>query len=351
MKNRPPELGIAPACAALGLSRATFYRRPLSGVGKAVSASSRRAVRRLSPRAQTPAEREAVLAALNSPRFVDCAPATVYAVLLDEGQYLGSIRTFYRLLAANQEIRERRQASRRPTYSKPELKATGPNQVWSWDITKLRGPVKWCYYYLYVVIDIFSRYVVGWLVATKESAGLAQRLIAESAERQGIAPAQLTLHADCGSVMKAKEMSQLMADLGITESHSRPHVSDDNPYSESQFKTLKYAPDFPGTFASLFASQDYGRQFFAWYNDEHRHSALGLMTPAMVHYGQSAAVQQQRATVLEKAYQLYPERFVKGLPKPPALAQEVWINKPQNLITEGQSIPMNNVNSKAKPAL
>jgi putative transposase len=235
----------------------------------------------------------------------------------------------YRILAEHDQVRERRNQLQHPTYSKPELLATGPNQLWSWDITKLKGPRKWTCYYLYVILDVFSRYVPGWLVAECESAMLAEQLIAETCAKQGIEPGQLTVHADRGSSMRSKTVALLLADLGVTKTHSRPYVSNDNPYSESQFKTLKYRPGFPERFGSLVDARNWTRPFFRWYNHEHRHSSLGLMTPATVHYGQAEAVRAQRQQVLLEAYAAHPERFVRGQPTPPPLPKEVWINKPQ----------------------
>jgi putative transposase len=269
-----------------------------------------------------------VLAALHEPRFADLAPAQVYATLLDEDQYLCSERTMYRVLAAPKEVRERRDVLRHPPYAAPELLATRPNELWSWDITKLLGPAKWTYYYLYVILDVFSRYVVGWMVAYRESAVLAERLIAETSRRQGIAPGQLTLHADRGSSMRSQPVAFLLADLGITKTHSRPHVSNDNPYSEAQFKTFKYRPGFPERFGSIQHARALSGDLFQWYNIEHHHSALGLLTPADVHHGRAEATRAQRATVLAKAYEQHPERFVRGVPQPAALPTAVWINKP-----------------------
>jgi putative transposase len=274
-------------------------------------------------------EKVQVRQVLNGERFQDCSPRQVYATLLDEGVYLCHWRTMYRILAEHDEVRERRNQLQHPMYSKPELLATGPNQLWSWDITKLKGPRKWTCYYLYVILDVFSRYVPGWLVAERESAMLAEQLIAETCAKQGIEPGQLTVHADRGSSMRSKTVALLLADLGVTKTHSRPYVSNDNPYSESQFKTLKYRPDFPERFGSLVDARNWARPFFRWYNHEHRHSSLGLMTPATVHYGQAEAVRAQRQQVLLEAYAAHPERFVRGQPTPPPLPKEVWINKPQ----------------------
>jgi putative transposase len=315
-------LGIAVVCAVLSIPRASFYRllNPVYG-----PARPRRA-----PRALSPAERQKVLDTLHEDRFVDQAPAEVYATLLDEGQYICSERTMYRVLAANAEVRERRDQLRHPAYAKPELLATRPNQLWSWDITKLLGPETWTYFYLYVVIDVFSRYVVAWMVATEESATLAEKLVSEAYKRQGIQPGQLTLHADRGASMTSKMLAHLLSDLGVTKTHSRPHVSDDNPFSESQFKTMKYRPDFPDRFGSLEDARSFCRAFFDWYNHAHHHSGLGLHTPHEVHSGLAEERRAARAQVLAAAHAAHPERFVSGAPSPPVLPDAVWINKPQD---------------------
>jgi putative transposase len=284
---------------------------------------------RFQPRALTPAERQAILAALHSARFADLAPDEVWAILLDEGAYLGSVSTYYRVLREAGESRERRRQAVHPAAVKPELAATGPNQVYSWDITKLHGPAKWVYYHLYVILDIYSRYAVGWMVATRESAVLAEKLIAETCVKQGITRGRLSLHADRGSSMTSKPVALLLADLGVTQSHSRPHVSNDNPYSEAQFKTLKYRPAFPSRFASVEAARAHCQDFFRWYNNEHRHGGLGLHTAGDVHHGQASAVRAGRAQVLDAAYQTHPERFVGGPPEPPELPGTSWINPPQ----------------------
>ena len=317
------DVGASAACQALHLPRASYYREQC----KAVSAP--RIPRRRTPaRALGPAERETALARLYEERFQDRSPAAVYATLLDEGEYHCSIRTLYRLLAQHGESRERRDQLTHPPYKKPELLATAPNQLWSWDITKLLGPAKWTYFYLYVILDVFSRYVVGWMVAMRESAELAKRLIEESCAKQNIQPGQLTLHADRGTSMSSKPVAFLLADLGVTKTHSRPHVSDDNPYSESQFRTMKYRPEFPDRFGCIQDSRAFSRGFFRWYNEEHRHSGVGLLTPAMVHHGQAETILRQRQTVLDTAYQLHPERFVRQAPRPAPVPTEVWINKP-----------------------
>jgi len=317
-----PVVGVTQACAVLGVSRATHYRRKRPRLVRARGPAA-------SPRALALEECQVILDTLHSERFRDAAPAQVYATLLDDGTYLCSERTMYRLLAAAQEVRDRRDQARHPAYTRPELLAERPNEVWSWDITKLLGPAKWTYFYLYVVLDIFSRYVVGWLVAHRENAELAQHFIAATAAKQGIDPGQLTLHADRGSSMTSKPVALLLADLGITKSHSRPHVSNDNPYSESQFKTLKYRPEFPERFATMEEARAFCRSFFRWYNTEHRHSGIGLCTPAMVHTGQAATVYEARAHVLAVAYAAHPERFVRRPPQPPSLPTAAWINPPR----------------------
>jgi len=315
-------VGVQAACAALNVPRSAFYRaRQLRAVPPP---------RPRSPRALGRTEVDAVLACLHADRFQDCAPAAVYATLLDEGHYHCSIRTMYRVLAQTGEVRERRAQCTHPPYQKPELLATGPNQLWSWDITKLKGPAKWTYFYLYVLLDVFSRYVVGWMVAPHESAELAKRLIDDTCTKQAIGPGQLTVHADRGSSMTSKPVAFLLADLGITKTHSRPHVSDDNPYSESQFRTLKYRPDFPDRFGSLQDGRSFCQTFFPWYNEEHRHSGIALLTPAMLHYGQAPAILAQRQGVLTAAYHAHPERFVRRAPQPLTVPTEVWINKPEN---------------------
>ena len=316
-------LGVAPACAALELPRATYYRRR-----RASQHGSATRPRRRPARALTDAERADVLALLHEERFVDLAPQEVYATLLDEGRYVCSVRTMYRVLAENEEVRERRNQLRHPAYKAPELLATAPNQLWSWDITKLLGPQKWTYYYLYVILDVFSRYAVGWMIADRESGALAETLIQETCSRQEIPPGQLTLHADRGTSMKSKPVALLLADLGVTKTHSRPSVSDDNPFSEAQFKTLKYRPDFPDRFGSLEDARQFCRIFFIWYNQHHRHSGISLLTPTSVHYGLADELLSRRLTTLVAAHAAHPERFPNGKPEPQPLPKEVWINKP-----------------------
>jgi putative transposase len=348
MAELAPVVGVVGACEALGVSRASYYRAvgrrrarsaPLlppsprnegaAGERSELSAPGASvAVDRAHPRALSVAERTAVLDVLHAPRFQDAAPAAVYATLLDEGTYLASERTMYRLLAAEGETRPRRDQLVHPTYAKPELLAIAPNQVWSWDITKLLGPAKWTYYYLYVILDVYSRYVVGWMLAHREQAELAERLIAETVAKQAVPAGQLTLHADRGSSMTSKPVAFLLADLGVTKTHSRPHVSNDNPYSEAQFKTLKYRPGFPDRFASIEEARAFCQDFFRWYNAEHRHSGIGLLAPVVVHYGQAQAAYDARAQVLAAAHAAHPERFVRQAPRPPQLPTAAWINPP-----------------------
>ena len=321
-----PRLGIAPTCAALGLPRATYYRRRRPQTAAAP--------RPRSPRALSPDEHAGVLARLHEPRFVDLAPAEVYATLLDEGEYLCSERTMYRVLAAHGEVRERRDQLRHPHYAAPELLAARPNELWSWDITKLLGPAKWTYFYLYVMLDVFSRYVVGWMVAHRESATLAERFIHETCVRQEIGRDQLTIHADRGSAMTSKPVAFLLADLGVTKTHSRPHVSNDNPFSEAQFKTFKYRPDFPDRFGAIQDARAHCQGFFPWYNTAHRHTGLGLLTPHDVHYGMAEARVTARAEILAAAHAAHPERFPRGVPQPPPRPTAVWINPPKTRATE-----------------
>ena len=313
-------VGKAAACQSLGVARASLYR--FCQPSDLTDAPQRLA----SPRALEPGERQTILDQLNSERFADQAPAQVYASLLDQGQYLCSVRTMYRILDQHDQVRERRNQLSHPAYQKPELLATGPNQVWSWDITKLLGPAKWTYFYLYVILDIFSRYTIGWMVASRESATLAQKLIRETCHKQGIARGQLTVHADRGSSMTSRPVALLLADLGVTKTHSRPHTSNDNPFSESHFKTLKYRPEFPDRFGSIQDARAFCQRFFCWYNTEHHHSGLGWLTPQVVHGGQSTAVLAARQKVLNQAFRTTPERFVRKPPQSPRLLDKVWIN-------------------------
>ena len=315
----------AALCQSVGVSRASLYRhrRPPPPAPTRPRALSRRAL--------GSTERQAVLDVLHSERFVDQSPAEVHATLLEEETYLCSPRTMYRVLAAAHEVRERRAQARHPAYAAPELVATGPNQVWSWDITKLKGPIPYLYYSLYVILDLFSRYVVGWMVARHENAHLAERLIAATCVKQGITPHQLTIHADRGAPMRSKLVALLFSDLGIDASHSRPRVSNDNPFSEAQFRTLKYRPAFPDRFGALEHARGVSRDLFAWYNDAHHHSGLSYLTPADVHYGRAAAVLAVRHRTRLAAYAAHPERFVQGPPRPATLPTAVWINRPPTL--------------------
>lgn len=327
-----PVVGVKAACAAVGEPRARHYRRhrqsPPAPRPERVAAPQ--------PRALSDIERKEVRAVLNSEDHVDEAPATVYARLLDEGLYLGSVSTMYRVLREHDEVGDRRRHATHPAKVKPELVASRPNQVYTWDITKLHGPEKWTYFYLYTIIDIFSRYVPGWMLARAERASLAEALMAETIAKQGIGQGQLTIHSDRGSPMIAQPVAHLLADLGVTKSHSRPHTSNDNPYIESHFRALKYRPDFPKTFGSFEDAHDHCGRFFIWYNEEHRHSGIGFHTPADVHYGRAKAVRERRAEVLNAAYAAHPERFVRKAPEPPALPTLAWINKPEERTPTGQ---------------
>ncbi len=332
-------VGRVNACQSLGVARGSLYRWLRPPVPPAERPKPQRSL--------SPGEREELLEVLHSERFMDQAPREVYATLLDEGTYLGSIRTMYRVLDENGEVRERRDQLRRPVYKKPELLATGPNQVWSWDITKLLGPVKWTYFYLYVILDIFSRYVVGWMVAQRESAALAQKLIEETVRKEKIRPGQLTIHSDRGPSMSSKPVAFLLADLGITKTHSRPNLSNDNPYSEAQFKTTKYRPEFPERFGSIEDARSFCRNFFPWYNEEHHHTGIALLTPAMVHHGLAETVLRARQAVLSAAHRAHPERFVRRAPMPTPLPGAVWINPPK--IEKAQKLEIPGVGPKNDP--
>lgn len=321
-ENLAPSVGLVASCIALTVSRATMYRR----LRPVVSCAKPRPT---SPRALSDAERVRVLDVLRSPRFVDQSPAEVVPTLLDEGEYLCSVRGMYRILDASAEVRERRNQLRHPAYAKPELLATAPNQVWSWDITALHGPGKWNYFYLYVVLDIFSRKTVGWLLARSQNGPLAKRLIRETCFRENVDAGQLTIHSDRGTQMRSKTLAQLYAELDITASFSRPQVSNDNPFSEAQFKTLKYCPAFPDRFDSIDHARDFCRRFFDWYNEAHRHSGLHYLTPNQVHSGTSASVVSARQRVLDAAHAQHPERFVRRAPLALAPPAAVYINPPQ----------------------
>ena len=317
-----PLVGTAGACRGSGRSRATHYRRlapPL--LGPPVPRST-------PPNALSEHETAELLAVLRSPRFADLAPAQVWAILLDEGRYLGSISTMYRVLRASGEVRERRAQATHPARARPELMADRPNMCWSWDITKLRGPDKGVWFDCYVIIDIFSRYVVGWMVATTETAELAEEFITAAVAAQGVGKGTLSIHADRGTSMTSKGVAELLADLGVGRTHSRPHVSNDNPYSEAVNKTLKYCPAFPARFGSIEDARGFCGVFFEYYNHEHRHSGIGLHTAASVHYGTATAVRAQRAKTLDAAYAANPARFCGRRPSPPKLPTVAWINNP-----------------------
>jgi putative transposase len=319
-----PDVPTAPLCFGLGVSRAAFYRwcQPKLDVAP-------KAPRARHPRSLGPDERQTILDTLHSERFCDASPAEVHATLLEEETYLGSPRTMYRVLAEAHEVRERRDHLRHPAYAKPELLATQTNQVWSWDITKLKAAAKWSYFYLFVILDIFSRYVVGWMVAQSEAAYLAEQLIEETCGKQNISPGQLTIHADRGPAMTSKTVALLFSDLDILRSHSRPYVSDDNPFSESHFRTLKYRPEFPDRFGSPEHARQVCRSLFDWYNTEHHHSGLVFLTPAVVHHGRADQVLAARHRVRLAAYAAHPERFVNGPPRRESLPTAVWINPPE----------------------
>lgn len=315
-------VGVRTACRSLKVHPSAYYRF--------CHPPSVPAPRPPPPLKLSDEERQCAHQTLLSERFVDQAPASIVATLLDEGTYLCSERTMYRILAENEQVRERRRGHQQREYAKPELLARATNQCWSWDITKLKGPTTWSYFYLYVIIDLYSRYVVGWMVAEAESATLAKQLIEQSCLKQNIEPGELTLHADRGSSMKSKLVAQLLSDLGVTKTHSRPYTSDDNPYSEAQFKTLKYRPDFPQRFGCLQDARAHCQRFFHWYNHQHLHSGIAMLTPASVHQGQADELLEQRHRVMADAALRHPLRFKNQLPKPATLPDAVWINKPDN---------------------
>lgn len=312
-------VGVRRACETLGVSRASYYRSRKATTSRKPS---------VIPRALTQKEREVVRETINSERFMDKSPREIYATLLDEETYVCSVRTMYRILEEDSATKERRDQLRHPAYAKPELLATNPNQVWSWDITKLLGPEKWTHFHLYVILDIFSRYVVGWTLAHRESSEIASHLIRESIEKQQVLADQLTIHSDRGPSMSSQTVAQLLGTLGVTKSHSRPHVSNDNPFSESQFKTLKYCPQFPKHFGGFDDALTFCRSFFRWYNDEHYHSSIGLLTPSSLHHGEAEVILRTRQQTLQAAYQAHPERFVHGQPMPAKIPEAVWINPP-----------------------
>ncbi len=327
-------MGIRESCKALNVSHSTLYRRRKK---KRDQKSPKRKPGTGLWRALSEEEQNGVLEILHSEKYMDLAPREVYASLLDEGKYLCSVRTMYRLLAKNDEVRERRNHKRKNNYKKPELLAMGPNEVWTWDITKLKGPVKWCYFYLYVILDIYSRYVVGWMVGSKETGKLARDFIEETCIKQQIEKGELIIHSDRGSPMKSKTVSQLLSDLEVTRSLSRPSVSNDNPYIESHFKTLKYCPEFPQRFGCKADAIEFCKPFFNWYNKSHYHTGIGLLTPESVHYGYAQNILDERKNVLSQAYDKHPERFTNKFPVPLKLPEAVWINPPKNVSAGGDA--------------
>jgi putative transposase len=328
VKELSHDVGVRPACHALGVNRSSYYR------DKARLVESSPVIRPKPALALTDEEEQEVMSTLNSEEFMDKAPKSIFAELLETGRYLCSVRTMYRLLTKHGQSKERRNQVRRPHYKKPELLATRPNEVWSWDITKLKGPAKWTYFYLYVIMDIFSRYVVGWMVAHREQSSLAKRLIEDTCFKQNIQKEQLTLHADRGSSMTSKQVAHLLADLGITKSHSRPQTSNDNPYSESQFKTMKYRPEFPQRFGCAQDARSFSQEFFGWYNTEHRHSGISFLTPEWVHYGKYHEILDQRNQAMRSAFEANTARFKYNQPKSWQIPQAAWINKPKDEIPE-----------------
>jgi putative transposase len=364
VKELGSKVGIRRACEVLGFPSSTYYRRigtsTRCGQEKAVeqeTASSEVAVaeriprKRPHPRALSPEQRQRILGICGSERFIDSSPAQIYATLLDEGVYFGSERTLYRVLSAESGLRDRRRLRRHPNYTEPVLVAEAPNQLWSWDITRLKGPQKGASYHLYVIIDVYSRYVVGWCVHDRECEKLAQELIATTVRRQKIRPNQLTVHADRGSSMRSKTVSELLAKLQVTRSHSRPYCSNDNPYSESQFKTMKYSSEFPGRFGSIEDARQFCRTYFEGYNMVHRHSGIALLSPSMLHHGEADIVLARRDAVLHQAFEEHPERFVRGRPTAKRPPQQAWINKPVEFQERGSSAePSHVVNPPRRPS-
>ena len=331
------DTGVGPACKAIEWSRASFYRLTKPRASAPLPDASH--PRKTPARSLTPAQQERVLKELNSERFQNLAVREVWAILLDEGDYLCSWRTMYRLLHQNQEVRERRNQRRHCRYVRPELAASGPNQVWTWDITYLKGPVRGQFFYLYVVIDLFSRLVVGWMLADRECGELACKLLEKSYRKHGVTPGQLTVHADRGAPMKGKTLKQLLKDLDVETSHSRPRVNNDNPFSEAGFKTMKYSPDFPARFESFEAAEAFCREYFAWYNQEHHHTGIALLTPAQVHYGEAEAVLAKRQATMDEAFERNPERFGRRRPRVAGLPETVWINRPAEPVCEAAACP------------
>lgn len=320
------KVGTKKACNSFGIPRSSYYYWKNPDSGKILYQN-----RKLPDFAYTSTEKQTILNLMNSEIYMNQTPYEIYASRLDEGEYLCSVRTMYRILGENDQVKERRKVRRSNIYKKPELLATKVNQVWTWDITKLKGPEKWTYFYLYVIIDIFSRFAVGWMVAYRELSSLAKKFIEETCQKQNITKGQLTIHADRGSSMKSKHVAFLLSDLGVTKSHSRPYVSNDNPYSESHFKTMKYSPGFPERFNSLAQAREFCRSFFDWYNKEHYHSGIGFLTPESVHYGFADDILENRKKVLLNAFEKNPKRFRFKKPKLKNLPKSVWINKPDNI--------------------
>ncbi|MHB8190437.1 MAG: IS3 family transposase [Ferrimicrobium sp.] len=316
-------IGLEAACSTLGIGRSSYYYISTEHLPAPKPKEPKPRYGQLSQE-----EYDKIIEVCNSPRFQDCSVREIYATLLDEGVYLASIATMYRVLKRAGQTRERRRQATHPARVKPELLATGPGQVWSWDISKLKGPTKGVHYDLYVILDIYSRSIVGWRIEENESAEMAKELIRDAIANEGVDPNQLTIHADNGASMASHSVGELMATLGVRKSHSRPHTSNDNPFSEAQFKTLKYRGDFPRRFESLKHAREFFQGFFRWYQFEHRHSGIGLMTPADVHDGYAELITQRRAKVLRRAYDAHPERFAAKIPEPPRLAPKVWINRP-----------------------
>jgi putative transposase len=377
--SQTKSLPLAPLLQALGLNRATYYRRiavpaplkeeeqttPTSQGSEAALPPAPPANAPLAPsrcrvpgRALTPEERAEVYRHLYAERFIDRTVQEIWATLLDEGIYLCSRRTCYRLLKADRTHPRRPRACR--NYARPELLATRVNQLWSWDITKLKGPATWTSFNLYVMLDVYSRYVVGWMIAYQETQELAKQFIGETLHKQNIPEGQLTVHADRGAAMTSKSVALLLSDLGVLKTHSRPHVSNDNPYSETQFKTLKYRPEFPERFASIEAARTLVAELIGWYNGEHHHGGIALLTPAMVHSGQAEAVIAKRQAHLDLAYGTHPQRFVNSPPKHASLPEAVWINPPapkaeeasalRNALAEGKSDDRQTTGADRSPA-
>jgi putative transposase len=326
------QVGVQSACQALAVPRSSLYatRRPKPEVAP-------RSMTR-PPNALTATERAMVLAELNSERFADQTPYEIYPQLLDEGRYLCSLRGMYRILAENQASRDRRNQLRHPTRPAPQVVARRPNQAWVWDITQLLSTVRYQCFYLYLVLDLFSRFIIVWLIADKQSGDYAQQLLAASFKRFQLQPDQLIVHSDNGGPMTAKPLDWLFSELGIRQSLSRPHVANDNPHAEAGFKTLKYHPTYPDRFEGLRHAHTWMRGFEHWYCYEHHHTALGLMTPAAVHFGMAESLWLKRQAVLQAAYQAHPERFSRGHPAPPRWSEQVGINAPKTLLLSGECL-------------